>query len=75
MMLPLLHHGMIITGLPYAETELLHTDSGGTPYGASHYGGADNDRPLSEEEHRLCIALGRRVARLAKKLREETGED
>ncbi len=70
MMLPLLHHGMLITGLPYSETDLLHTHSGGTPYGASHYGGADNNLALSEEEHRLCIALGKRLASTAKALGE-----
>jgi NAD(P)H dehydrogenase (quinone) len=68
MMLPLLHHGMLITGLPYSETDLLHTDGGGTPYGASHHGGPDNSRPLSEAEHRLCIALGRRLAETARAL-------
>lgn len=68
MMLPLLHHGMLITGLPYSETDLLHTNSGGTPYGASHYDGAENNLPLSEEEHRLCIALGKRLATTAKAL-------
>lgn len=68
MMLPLLHHGMLITGLPYSETDLLHTQSGGTPYGASHYGGADNNLPLSEEERRLCLALGKRLASTAKAL-------
>lgn len=68
MMLPLLHHGMLITGLPYTETDLLNTASGGTPYGASHWAGADNDLPLSEEEKRLCRALGRRVAEVANKL-------
>jgi NAD(P)H dehydrogenase (quinone) len=68
MMLPLLHHGMLITGLPYSETDLLHTSGGGTPYGASHYAGADNNLPLSEAEHRLCIALGRRLATTAKSL-------
>jgi NAD(P)H dehydrogenase (quinone) len=62
MMLPLLHHGMLITGLPYSETDLLHTSGGGTPYGASHHAGADNTLPLSEAEHRLCIALGKRLA-------------
>ncbi len=65
MMLPLLHHGMLITGLPYSETDLLHTTGGGTPYGASHHAGADNKLPLSEAEHRLCIALGRRLATAA----------
>ncbi len=68
MMLPLLHHGMLITGLPYSETDLLHTSGGGTPYGASHHAGADNNLPLSEAEHRLCIALGKRLATTAKAL-------
>ena len=68
MMLPLLHHGMLITGLPYSETDLLHTKGGGTPYGASHHGGPDNNLPLSEEEHRLCIALGKRLALTARAL-------
>lgn len=71
MMLPLLHHGMLICGLPYSETDLLHTHSGGTPYGASHYNGVDNNRPLSDEEHRLCIALGKRLAATAKTLQGE----
>jgi len=65
MMVPLLHHGMLITGLPYAETDLMHTTSGGTPYGASHFAGDDNKRPLSDEEKRLCKALGKRVAGIA----------
>lgn len=68
MMLPLLHHGMLIVGLPYSETDLLHTRSGGTPYGASHHNGADNRNAISEEEHRLCIAQGRHLAQLARKL-------
>lgn len=68
MMLPLLHHGMLISGLPYSETDLLHTKSGGTPYGASHHNGPDNNLPLSEEEHRLCIALGKRLATTARAL-------
>lgn len=62
MMLPLLHHGMLLCGIPYSETDLLHTQTGGTPYGASHYAGADNKLPLSDEEKRLCKALGRRLA-------------
>jgi len=65
MMIPLLHHGMLITGLPYSETDLMHTASGGTPYGASHFAGDDNKRPLSDEEKRLCKALGKRVAGIA----------
>ncbi len=68
MMLPLLHHGMLIVGLPYSETDLLHTRSGGTPYGASHLAGIDSDLPLSEEEQRLCLALGRRLAESARAL-------
>ncbi len=65
MMLPLMHHGMVIAGLPYSEAGLMRTGSGGTPYGASHWGGADNDRPLDESEAQLCRALGKRVAGLA----------
>jgi NAD(P)H dehydrogenase (quinone) len=68
MMLPLLHHGMLIAGLPYSETDLLHTRGGGTPYGATHHAGADNTLPLSEEEHRLCIAQGKRLATVARAL-------
>ncbi|HFC54454.1 MAG TPA: NAD(P)H:quinone oxidoreductase [Gammaproteobacteria bacterium] len=73
MMLPLLHHGMLIVGLPYSETDLLNTRSGGTPYGASHLAGTDSDLPLSEEERRLCRALGRRLAESAKALMEGRG--
>ena len=62
MMLPLLHHGMLILGLPYSEPALAATASGGTPYGASHVAGAKADRPLTEEEKMLCVALGRRLA-------------
>ena len=65
MMLPLLHHGMIIAGLPYSEDGLMSTHSGGTPYGASHWASADNSRALDEGEAALCRALGARVARLA----------
>ena len=68
MMLPLLHHGMLITGLPYSETELLHTQSGGTPYGPSHLAGTDSKLPLSTEEKNLCRALGRRLAQTATRL-------
>ena len=68
MMLPLLHHGMLILGLPYSETELLHTRSGGTPYGASHLAGPDSKLPRSDEEKKLCAALGRRLAETAAKL-------
>lgn len=65
MMLPLLHHGMVIAGLPYSEPGLMSTTSGGTPYGASHWGGNDNRRALDDGEATLCRALGQRVARLA----------
>lgn len=68
MMLPLLHHGMIISGLPYAEADLISTQSGGTPYGPSHVSGSDSNRPLTDEEKRLCVALGKRLAQLAHKL-------
>jgi len=66
MMLPLLHHGMVVLGIPYSETELLHTRGGGTPYGPTHHAGADGSLPLSDEEKRLCQALGRRLAATAR---------
>jgi len=65
MMLPLLHHGMVLVGLPYSETDLLRTRSGGTPYGPSHLAGTESKLPLSDEERRLCRALGARLARIA----------
>jgi NAD(P)H dehydrogenase (quinone) len=68
MMIPLMHHGMIMLGLPYSEPELSSTASGGTPYGPSHVAGAADDRPISEEERKLCIALGKRLAETALKL-------
>lgn len=68
MMLPLLHHGMIIVGLPYSEPALNQTSSGGTPYGASHVCGADNKIPITEDEKELCMALGKRVAMIANAL-------
>ncbi len=68
MMLPLLHHGMIIVGLPYSEAELGTTQSGGTPYGASHVAGLANDHAISEAEKKLCMALGKRLALTALKL-------
>ncbi len=73
MMLPLLHHGMLIVGLPYSETDLLNTRTGGTPYGASHLAGADSQQSVSEEEKRLCIALGRRLAQTALDLSQTQG--
>jgi NAD(P)H dehydrogenase (quinone) len=68
MMLPLLHHGMVIVGIPYTEADLLATASGGTPYGASHHAGGAGGQPVTEHERRLCIALGRRLAEIALKL-------
>ncbi|MES3040628.1 MAG: NAD(P)H:quinone oxidoreductase [Pseudomonadota bacterium] len=65
MMLPLLHHGMVLIGLPYAEPALLNTRTGGTPYGASHWAGGDGQQAISPDEAALCQALGRRVARWA----------
>jgi NAD(P)H dehydrogenase (quinone) len=68
MMLPLFHHGMILLGIPYTEADLMSTPTGGTPYGASHLAGNNNDRLISEEEKRLCRVLGKRLADTAKKL-------
>ncbi|MGB4811752.1 MAG: NAD(P)H:quinone oxidoreductase [Methylophilaceae bacterium] len=68
MMLPLMHHGMMIVGLPYSEPALSTTQSGGTPYGASHVGGALDDKPITADEKNLCIALGKRLAETALKL-------
>ena len=65
MMLPLLHHGMLIAGLPYSEAALMNTRSGGTPYGASHVAGQQSDRDLDQDELSLCRALGKRVAGIA----------
>jgi len=69
MMLPLLHHGMMILGLPYCDPDLLNTRSGGTPYGPSHLAGADSRLPLTEEEKRLCQVLGGRLGAAALALR------
>ena len=69
MMLPLLHHGMMIVGLPYTEAELMTTASGGTPYGASHWAGVDGAQAMTEATKKLSIALGRRLAETAVKLR------
>ncbi len=65
MLLPLLHHGMVAAGLPYSEPGLMTATSGGTPYGASHWAGADNQKRLDPQEAALCRALGARVARLS----------
>jgi NAD(P)H dehydrogenase (quinone) len=71
MMLPLLHHGMFIMGLPYSEPALLHTTSGGTPYGPSHVAGADNQLPISDDERQLCHALGQRLTTASIRLTAE----
>jgi NAD(P)H dehydrogenase (quinone) len=68
MMLPLLHHGMLILGIPYSEAALSSTAGGGTPYGASHHAGPGSDKPISEDEKKLCVALGTRLATAALKL-------
>ena len=68
MMLPLLHHGMLIVGLPYSNAELNATRTGGTPYGASHFAGIADDLPISDAERALCVAQGRRLAEVALKL-------
>ncbi|MDG2089856.1 MAG: NAD(P)H:quinone oxidoreductase [Gammaproteobacteria bacterium] len=69
MQIPLLHHGMLIAGIPYSETELNTTTSGGTPYGPSHVVGPDGKSPISDEEAALCQAFGKRLAEIALKLR------
>lgn len=71
MMLPLLHHGMLMVGIPYSESALSATSSGGTPYGASHISGTDGGNALSQHEKTLCIALGSRVADIASRLQTE----
>jgi NAD(P)H dehydrogenase (quinone) len=68
MMLPLLHHGMFLVGLPYSEAALIGTRGGGTPYGASHFSAWEGERELDANEIKLCRALGTRVARLAVQL-------
>jgi len=69
MMLPLLHHGMLIAGLPYSNAELNATRSGGTPYGPSHFAGIADDLPISDAERALCVAQGKRLAEIALKLK------
>jgi NAD(P)H dehydrogenase (quinone) len=66
--LPLLHHGMLLLGLPYTEPALTSTLSGGSPYGASHVAGPAGDNAISEHERELARALGRRLADTARKL-------
>jgi len=73
MMLPLLHHGMLIAGLPYSEPDLAATTAGGTPYGPSHVAGRAGDLPLTEQERRLCIAMGKRLAEICSALQVAPG--
>ncbi|MEC7120878.1 MAG: NAD(P)H:quinone oxidoreductase [Pseudomonadota bacterium] len=68
MMIPLLHHGMLLLGIPYAEPALSSTTRGGTPYGASHVSGAAHDQPMSLDEKMLCIAQGKRLGELVLRL-------
>lgn len=68
MMTPLLHHGCLLVGIPYTENKLSSTQSGGTPYGASHVAGIDNSKSISQDEKELCIALGKRLATISKGL-------
>ncbi len=71
MMLPLLHHGMLIVGLPYTEASLMTTDSGGSPYGATHWSGIKGDQALSDDTRTLAIALGKRLAHTAARLHQD----
>lgn len=68
MMLPLLHHGMLICGIPYSEPQLLTTQSGGTPYGPSHTSGPKTTDAMTDDESSLCRAFGKRIAAVARKL-------
>ena len=68
MMIPFLHHGMLICGLPYSETSLLHTKTGGTPYGVSHWSGINNELPISKEEKQMAKSQGKRIAKFAQQL-------
>ena len=73
MMIPLLHHGMLVMGLPYTQPELMTTSSGGSPYGATHWAGIDGDKAVTEDEKRLAVALGRRLAEAAARLSSPHG--
>lgn len=68
MMIPLMHHGMVIVGLPYTHPELMNTQTGGTPYGVTHFAKADGSAPISSDEKKLAIAQGKRLAEMARKL-------
>lgn len=68
MMIPLLHHGMLVMGLPYTHPELMTSSSGGSPYGATHWAGLDDKRAITADEKAMALALGRRLAETARKL-------
>ena len=70
MMLPLMHHGMLLLGLPYTNPELSSTTTGGTPYGVSHFAGGSGQHPISKDEHQLAIEQGKRLASIAKQLKK-----
>jgi len=69
MMVPLLHFGMVLVGLPYSEKSLLYTQSGGTPYGATHWADFESNRSIDANEKQLCLAQGKRMAEMAQRLR------
>jgi len=71
MMLPLMHHGMLMLGIPYTESGLFANEGGGTPYGATHVAGSNNELPISENEKALCIAVGKRLAEVSSKLKTD----
>ncbi len=71
MMLPLLHQGMLMLGIPYTESALFTTEGGGTPYGATHVAGSNNELPVSDDEKTLCIAVGKRLAEVSRKLKAD----
>lgn len=75
MMIPLIHHGMVIVGVPYSEPALHATRTGGTPYGASHFTGGDEASAISDDEKAVCAALGRRLATISGKLNQGAGDD
>ena len=68
MMIPLMHHGMVMVGLPYSQPELMNTQTGGTPYGVTHFAKADSSAPISADEKKLALAQGKRLAEIALKL-------
>ncbi|MCB1583120.1 MAG: NAD(P)H:quinone oxidoreductase [Marinicella sp.] len=69
MMIPMMHFGMVIVGLPYSEKSLLYTQSGGSPYGATHWAEIESNRSIDHNEKQLCLAQGRRIATIAQKLK------